>query len=934
MRQCDITEEQLRQMGRVGIQDKCKQLGIPFSHKDSSEQLINSILLKNVKKRFTITKKKIDNNDQQHTNTMNHYNRGALEYALPWPIVQRILTLMYQYSSRCNCVHRDALDRAFVAQKRLTTFNPQVQDQHQIELLLHTNMMLQSEVNQHSLTRDQLCTIHQFNLDQGYEPSFAQYTYRWMRSMALLSKRVFAFISTTLFTNIVMDPTADTWRHITNNYCIIKQPKILTLVSPSSDTQLFFTNKSQSSSSVQFLKNVEKIYINNPHLVEKVATIRSLIKLTPSLRSLTINCIINQSVMTDLFKDPSMKTITSINIAKIDSWHMNEVWSPFSFGNLFQPTSSLVTKIILPQQLGLDRLDIGTKHNLQAISLFYQPQVLLKSIEFPNLRHVHIVSGDMIPDIPRRVDTITYHGTLSLEVIDAISKLNISTLRVKPFDLEKSVYLNKITSLKKIVLLSSGTIFESHVNHFKQIGFDYDGSSFSEHSNTRKAIFIKKDGETNHSALTINNNNNNNNNNIQMISTLSSSNNNNIILPNTIINKIIKMTWKLRERCTCVYEKETIQKWVNIGYDILKDEQELDRFNQMKNNCPTHFSHTQPYKPLTYDLKNSNRSKLQLTLINKDIFDYISKTCFSVINLDHFGTSHSQTIDNPYCVAFKHFTTLKGNIGHIPRLHLEMKDNLQYITKVVLFTGNCLQDIIKLLPNLTTIDKSKYSVYSNDTSRGLDITNLHQLKYLTKLDLSTQISKGSLLDEIKDMSLKKLCLAPWYTIPQLPYKLRQSITKITAYNVPSMDQFPNLNHVVINDMCDAIEFKLPNTVTKVTTYRYQIDFLAHNKSVRQLKLKGPYQDSKELDKFIKTISTSEYSHVQTLVYCGDDTFQVSRDLFNDFNYQIDYSRTSLDYNMAQYLKLSRINKDLDKSVYSPSLNTRSHHHHHHSCIIM
>ncbi|EGG13586.1 hypothetical protein DFA_11347 [Cavenderia fasciculata] len=838
-------ERELRQLNRGELEDKGRQRKVPLIH-DSSDQLINDILLTN--------RLKIIND------TMNDYNQGALEYTLPWPIIQCILTYASQYNSRCTCVNRDELKKTV---QSIRLYNTGEVD-HQHQLVLHANMMTQGDIKQHSLTRDQLCPLHQFNLDQGYEPSFVlchqsfnrnvpREGFRWMRSMALLSKRIFAFISTTLFTNIVMDPTADTWSHITNNYCIIKQPKILTLVSPSSDTQLFFTNKSQSSSSSsQFLKNVEKIYINNPHLVEKVSTIESLVNLTPSLRSITINCYIEQSVLIDLFKGP-LKSITSINVAQ----------ERIEFRNFIQPTSCL-TKIILPSP---------------------------------------------------------FDWNSDLDVV-SLSKSNISTLKTNHVDF---LDYNKIESLKKLILFSKTDVCQDQFNHYNSIGFDYFGSSFSVQSNTKKLIYFKKDEPHYHCNMNIgiNINNNNNNNNIQidqefiqinvfsLLSTINTSYSNSV-LPKPIIHKIIGMTWKLRERCTCVYEKETIQKWIKIGYDILKDEQELDRFNQMKNNCPTHFSHTQPYQPLTYDLKSSNRSKLQLALINKDLFKYITNNCFSVVNIEHFGDSSSiQHINNPYCVAFKQFTTIKGNNSESL---INFKDNhLPHITKVILNNNN-IQSIFKLLPNLTSI-----SMKFTEPTR-FDATDLCHLKHLTKLDISknreTSIKKGAqLFNEIKDLPIKKLCISNWTRgfrnqVPELSTQFIQSITKISADILISFEiTFPNLNHVVIDSWFTTSKFKVPKTVTKITSYHSRIEFLVHNRSVRTFKFKNLLENicRGQLDLFLKTISSIEYFHIQTLVYSANHSFHVPSDLYDDFKYQIDYSRTRLDYNNSfQYLKLSRI----------------------------
>ncbi|EGG17827.1 hypothetical protein DFA_08828 [Cavenderia fasciculata] len=338
----------------------------------------------------------------------------------------------------------------------------------------------------------------------------------------------------------------------------------------------------------------------------------------------------------------------------------------------------------------------------------------------------------------------------------------------------------------------------------------------------------------------------------------------------------------------------------------------------MKNNCPTHFSHTRPYKPLAHDLKSSNQSKLQLTLINKDIFNYISQNCFTVIKLECYqyeGTVEKHG-NNAYCVALKHFTTITSDCSHdndIPKsLHKIDKDKLEQITKVVFYNGDCLQDLIKLLPNLTCIDFSKKEMGG---FRELSLENLSKLKSLTKLDLSgvsLQRDGSKHLAEIKNLPLKKLCLPSWdpSLYNGLPAKLKRSITKITADPYMDLSVFPNVNHILITER-DTSRWRLPQTVTKVSSKYLEIGFLPHNRQVTKFKTYYMFTNQQKVHTFLKTLS-DQCHHVKTVIRYGNCPLNIPNDLFDSFNYRIDYSWSSMEgnshhYASSQYLRLERIN---------------------------
>ncbi|EGG17222.1 hypothetical protein DFA_08211 [Cavenderia fasciculata] len=873
-------------------------------------------------------------------NPLNEYNRDALEYTLPWPIIQRIFKLASR--ALCTCVNSDAFKKTHQDRSSIMP-NDRYDDPPRHLLELHGKFVVQQRVKQHSLTGDQLCSIHRFSSTvTGRKPQFVytaqetssynhkykgveQENCRWMRSMALLCKRMFSFIATQLFTTVVINSTKNTWYHVTNNYCIIKKPKTLIIVpSKPSQPSLFFMNRTQTSLAKEFFEHVEHLHICEPFLLQNTASISYLVSLMPNIRSFTLNCDIDRSVLIDLFNGP-LQTIPSLNLINarvvmprtFGLGQMQVEQEGLVIGSLIQPTFNL-TKIILLQPFDWNSLGKEVKQNLQVISLLYPhgDKIKLVSADFPNLRHVYTMSHDRNHDhLPNSVAKVTYLD-FQLPILDIdFLHTNISTIQFKTIHSTKSDQYTRLSikNVNTIIILSSFDVCQSDINHFNDLGYDHIGTSPYNRSNNlkssqKKLFFIKKKyfNQNQNQNQNDQNNNNQNNNNYQNQKINNS-------LPTFIIYKIIGMTFKLRERCTCVYEKETVLKWIDKGDDILDEQEEMKRFNEMKNNCPTHFSHSIPYVPLSFSLQDSNRSKLQLALINKDIFNYISGNCFSTIQLEKCFASTSAHSANPYCVAFKHLTTLISCSNVLERIFF-IKDNLLHITKL-LANGDDLKDIIKHLPNLTTIYISQIPSRYN---LRLDISNLGQLTYLSKLNFigsNIEIDHLTLLNEIKNLPLQKLCL-PSNSLgvySQLFLGLKQSITKmsVAASNWQDLCQFPNVRHIVIVDDYPIHSPPLPNTITKVTSHSLDIDFLPKSQSVETLKIAASYrprgclfdisQLSPRFNNLVRKLSL-ECHHVENFIYGYEYPFNIPDDLFGSFNYRIEYSRTSL---ITEYIKLKR-----------------------------
>ncbi|EGG20455.1 hypothetical protein DFA_07579 [Cavenderia fasciculata] len=85
----------------------CQELGIEASMKETKDEIIEKIL-KIQNDQLEFKRKMVDNNP------LCDYNKGSLEYSLPWPIISKILDLVWTESSICTCYYNDEATRKFL----------------------------------------------------------------------------------------------------------------------------------------------------------------------------------------------------------------------------------------------------------------------------------------------------------------------------------------------------------------------------------------------------------------------------------------------------------------------------------------------------------------------------------------------------------------------------------------------------------------------------------------------------------------------------------------------------------------------------------------------------------------------------------------------------------------------------------------------------
>ncbi|EGG16954.1 hypothetical protein DFA_07935 [Cavenderia fasciculata] len=254
-----------------------------------------------------------------------------------------------------------------------------------------------------------------------------------------------------------------------------------------------------------------------------------------------------------------------------------------------------VTKLILPTHFDWNRLDARVKKNLRVISLNPNKETglypVLKQEDFAQLEHIQISHRYLLKDSKQRQLFIP-ESVWKFTILSAVSSHH-------PYDFAKIPQIRMLRVLGYVnhYDLSGknyGDVIESQVTWFREIGYQYIGSTFK-------------------------NNNNNNNNSII----------DNNKYSNFIIRKIIRMVWYARDRCTCVYDQDYLDRLEEHNPKLVYDQELIEQYHFVKNQCALHASTNKPFKLLYHTMVESNRSRLQLTLISKDLFEHVASNFFN-----------------------------------------------------------------------------------------------------------------------------------------------------------------------------------------------------------------------------------------------------------------------------------------------------------------
>ncbi|EGG24176.1 hypothetical protein DFA_06323 [Cavenderia fasciculata] len=353
------TEDELESIPEKDLIVICESLVIRPTDRneiDTKDSMIKQII--NVQNgQLAIKRKMVDDNP------LYNYNKGQVEYSLPWPIIGRILDLVWTGTSICYC-------------------------------------MGDEEKNKESTTMKSSCPSHSF---EYYTASSNTYGHKSMRRCFPLlgvSKRVHQFLSKYM-TRLSFKLNEECWEHLNNQYCPIKAPKVVTLydtkyaIAQAPDTCIF--------NSVEGLKL--RFFPLKSHQIKKLHLFFKDIK------SLTAETPMNErfhEYMSNVFTKQfitGFRNLTSINLRIYHSCYTDLG----KFFSILSKTATSITKLLLP--MGYTQANVkGALANSIINSNIVPPNQL------PNLQTFHVEPHTFSPisfDENSLVTRLVIHSSFS-----------------------------------------------------------------------------------------------------------------------------------------------------------------------------------------------------------------------------------------------------------------------------------------------------------------------------------------------------------------------------------------------------------------------------------------------------------------------------------------------------------------------------------------
>ncbi|EGG24633.1 hypothetical protein DFA_02877 [Cavenderia fasciculata] len=428
------------------------------------------------------------------------------EASLPWPIVFKIIGMAWYSIEICTCIHR--------------------QDNHGKLILVS-----ESICPLHKYMEENDC-LQSFNFDSFMDTRKFNGvdSYIWRLELALVSKKVFYLVSTSLLNNISMKPEDSYWRHIQKDSCLIKNISTLVVLQSLSQKKLF--NRDIDLTCRTF-GQVEKIYIKGLYLVENPSNIYQLSLAMPNLSKIVCYSPLNGNTIKSILSN--FKNITSINFAwspsDLSVGDASSLLTSIGFTKLFDPNNNQqLIKIMTPiMDISYHRLHQNIKSNLQVIKADYyysdkrgdDGELIpiyeeFKIEEFPKLRHIHLSIPRIRPFtfiVPKTVTKITLYTVPSTEQLSSLFLDNpsINTIRFRDIanyrcvlpslynSEKKAIQLSEILkldwrsckSISTIIIDSLVDIVDVIVDQFHEKGFYYRGCTISNISGLKQLIFTK-----------------------------------------------------------------------------------------------------------------------------------------------------------------------------------------------------------------------------------------------------------------------------------------------------------------------------------------------------------------------------------------------------------------------------------------------------------
>ncbi|EGG24308.1 hypothetical protein DFA_06458 [Cavenderia fasciculata] len=838
-------------------------------------------------------------------NTFNQVDDQSSKRTLPWLLITKIIRYAYDFSSICTCVNTNRLRGVYNEHNRFVwDTRSKLENLEKIRddgtcLRVTAHLQMEQRFKEEQLNRDDMCPIHQYIIDIKKRPSFnfvgdfPSNKYLGLvddsnirkLSLALVSKSLFNFVSTRLFTKIKIMPTIESQTHIQNPFCVIKRATHLSLLP---------LNRYGGGASIldyqdiqRFIKDVPSLCCDVEELIFKGQTFldsETLLIITANLPNIT--CIHHH-------RKTDGTTINELftNFTKVTSWDLSNV----SINNsksldqlpLLIKSDSPIRKIILPNYYDWNLLDPAVKQNLEVLSFQEKKSYhLLLDLQddhssFPSLRHI-ILDGYYLKEwIDLKLPTTVVKVTLlscrkkksllffkenpqikTIRFLNIFYQLDTFCNHSLQLDDISCLPFNEIqSSVENIIIHSPTSILESDVRQFQKNGYQFIGSTAARNSNFKLQFKRMEDSE--YESL---------NQLIQPPCTFqvknkkfykdycgSSSQN---ILPNFILFKIIGMVWNLRGSCTCCHNQSIKDRIKNDGIKLLDNQEFMKELENIKSNCAVHFSTKTAYHPGGFNSIHINRSRFQLSLLSKATFGFIQSNYFNTFIPPLESASMSVHLENNYCLL-NHFTSL------------ELFHDRPYESSLDYFLGKSLT-ITEISFNVIDI-LDKYS----------DTYNFYQktAKSFIPLDIRYLENRGAyhIIDHQLSEQLKGKPIEKLYIHEDQRKSVYESLSDDTKMSMKSIlinlneDQdlvllnlFPNVTQLHI-DKSDIIQnIILPSKrIKKVIGYAYQkiTSFLKINQSIVTFKtLFKSFNEIGYLESLVKDNDLVDAIHIRNLVF--------------------------------------------------------------------
>ncbi|EGG22784.1 hypothetical protein DFA_04914 [Cavenderia fasciculata] len=455
-------------------------------------------------------------------------------------------------------------------------------------------------------------------------------------------------------------------------------------------------------------------------------------------------------------------------------------------------------KLLLPPHMvdHLVLIDLPTivKQSLEATCFRISSNLSSETQHFTKLNHIIIypplsplqfdnqsITSDNIK-LSSTIKRVTFSGVgfIPSQFFTVNPQIKVVRLVYKLGTFEQLIKLipEDLANVHTIIILNfNSDLFQNDIEYLNNRGLNFYASLISSKKSFNRKVIIK---------INQNQNNQNINNNNQI---------NNQKLPNRIIYQIIKECWNGYSRCTCSWD---LNRWESLKVEELRSSSIISKFLQMVEQCPLHRYHQ--VATFLEPIKIQKR-QLELSTINKNLFQYISNNLFTSNHLAS-RDGFENHIDNPYCLL-KNVNRLETIFFRDKKeFYQSLADNNRVASSITRYEGYELPPFDPLPKQLTHI-----KLFSDGS---VWLTQMLSHSTLVSLDCSytsLKLKETDMQSFANLIHLKKLFvnLADSPMLVHLPNTIKQQLEAVSFKPSDQIDesqgmaeQYPNLKSITIN----------------------------------------------------------------------------------------------------------------------------------------